>query len=69
MLGRPSTIEELDADSLLITTRHSLLRGAFGSIDGLALPVQESDDPEIENVTYNGPIVYVYEFYLILGMR
>jgi hypothetical protein len=50
----PSTIEELDADSLLITTRHSLLRGAFGSIDGLALPVQESDDPEIENATYNG---------------
>jgi hypothetical protein len=50
----PSTIEQLEADNLLIITRHSLLQGAFGSIDGLSLPVQESDDPEVENATYNG---------------
>lgn len=28
--------------------------GAFGSIDGLNLPVQVSGDTEIENATYNG---------------
>jgi hypothetical protein len=50
----PSTVEELDSHSALITVRHSLLEGAFGSIDGLTLPVQESDDPEMENATYNG---------------
>jgi len=31
-----------------------LLIGAFGGIDGLNLPTQTSDDPEIENTTYNG---------------
>jgi len=47
---------EIDFQSLedLICARHSLLRGAFGSIDGLSLATQESDDPEIENATYNG---------------
>ncbi|TDL21495.1 hypothetical protein BD410DRAFT_749630 [Rickenella mellea] len=38
----------------LVVARHSLLRGAFGSIDGLNLLVQTSDDIEIENATYNG---------------
>jgi hypothetical protein len=38
----------------LIVARHPLLVGAFASIDGLNLPVQTSDDPEIENATYNG---------------
>ncbi|KAG2079010.1 hypothetical protein BDR04DRAFT_997850, partial [Suillus decipiens] len=28
--------------------------GAFRSIDGLKLPVQTSEDDEIENATYNG---------------
>ena len=31
-----------------------MLRGAFGSIDGLLLAAQESEDPEMENATYNG---------------
>ena len=31
-----------------------MLVGASGSIDGLSLIAQESDDPEIENATYNG---------------
>lgn len=31
-----------------------MLDGAFGSIDGLNLPVETSDDPELENMTYNG---------------
>jgi hypothetical protein len=41
-------------NSKLICQRHPMLRGTFGSIDGLALPVQETDNPEVENVTYNG---------------
>ena len=42
----------------LIAQRHPLLgeegRGAFCSMDGLKLAVQVSDDPDIENATYNG---------------
>ncbi len=38
----------------LIIARHPSLGGAFGSIDGLNLPVQTSNDPDIENATYNG---------------
>jgi len=34
--------------------QHPLLDGAFGSIDGLSLLVQESDDPELKNAMYNG---------------
>jgi hypothetical protein len=33
---------------------HPLLNGAFVSIDGLNLPVQNSDDEDIENATFNG---------------
>src|SRR5882762_5799649 len=40
--------------SQLICQRHPRLWGSFGYIDGLKLPVQESSDPEVENVTYNG---------------
>ncbi|KAJ4463949.1 hypothetical protein C8R41DRAFT_872275 [Lentinula lateritia] len=50
----PSSVEKYEELSSLITDRHSLLEGAFASIDGLSLPVQVSDDPEIENATYNG---------------
>ncbi|KAG6848622.1 hypothetical protein H0H93_015417 [Arthromyces matolae] len=50
----PCSQDEFDEMSNLITARHSLLEGAFGSIDGLSLAVEESDDPEIENATYNG---------------
>ena len=38
----------------LICARHPLLQGAFGSIDGLNLPVGSSGDTEVENATYNG---------------
>ena len=37
-----------------IVERHSLLFGAFGFIDGLKLPVEESSDQDIENAMYNG---------------
>ncbi|KAF4604531.1 hypothetical protein EYR40_003305 [Pleurotus pulmonarius] len=50
----PKTIEELTEYTDLICTRHPLLRGAFASIDGLSLVAQVSEDPEIENATYNG---------------
>ena len=37
----------------LIVQWHPLLQGAFGSIDGLKLPVQVPQDPLMENATYN----------------
>lgn len=48
------TAEECDEDSNLILARHPLLMGAIGGIDGMNLITAESDDPEIENATYNG---------------
>ena len=42
------------AESALVCERHSMLEGAFGVIDGLALLAQEADDTEVENATYNG---------------
>ncbi|KIK71719.1 hypothetical protein GYMLUDRAFT_236011 [Collybiopsis luxurians FD-317 M1] len=53
-ISLPKTHKEFEELSDLITARHSLLEGAFGSIDGLSLPAQVSDDPEVENTTYNG---------------
>ena len=50
----PASQAELESLSQLIKQRHPLLDGAFGSIDGLSLCTQVSDDPEIENTTYNG---------------
>ncbi|KAJ3870860.1 hypothetical protein F5051DRAFT_242273 [Lentinula edodes] len=50
----PSSIHEFEELSSMITARHSLLEGAFGSIDGLSLVAEVSDDPELENATYNG---------------
>jgi hypothetical protein len=38
----------------LVVERHNLLLGAFGTADGLKLPIQVSRDQEIENATYNG---------------
>ncbi|KAG1729879.1 uncharacterized protein EDB91DRAFT_1252921 [Suillus paluster] len=38
----------------LVVARHGRLAGAFSSIDGLKLPVQTSDDVNIENATFNG---------------
>ena len=50
----PQTLEEFVVESKLICKRHPLLEGAFGMIDSLALVVQEADNPEVENATYNG---------------
>ncbi|KAI0367323.1 hypothetical protein BV20DRAFT_1000852 [Pilatotrama ljubarskyi] len=49
-----SSAEECEGDTALITVRHPLLRGAVGGIDGMNILTAESDDPEIENATYNG---------------
>ncbi|KAG2063508.1 hypothetical protein BDR04DRAFT_1137636 [Suillus decipiens] len=38
----------------LVIARHPLLMGGFGTLDRLNLPVQTSQDQEIENATYNG---------------
>ncbi|CCO34818.1 hypothetical protein BN14_08926 [Rhizoctonia solani AG-1 IB] len=38
----------------LIHARHPTIKGAFGFIDGLSLPVSTSSDPEVEQATYNG---------------
>ncbi|KAL0946034.1 hypothetical protein HGRIS_012309 [Hohenbuehelia grisea] len=53
-IGLPKDEEEYEENSQLITVRHPLLEGAFGGIDGLSLLTQISEDPEIENATYNG---------------
>jgi hypothetical protein len=50
----PDRSDEFTEYNDLIVTRHPLLTGAFASIDGLKLLCQTSDDPEIENATYNG---------------
>ncbi|KAG2047512.1 hypothetical protein BDR06DRAFT_985145 [Suillus hirtellus] len=44
---------EIIEDNLLIHACHPKLVGGFASIDGLSLPYQEADDPEVENATYN----------------
>ena len=46
--------DEFDQYNVLVLARHPLLVGAFGSMDGLNLPVQTSEDQEIENSTFNG---------------
>ena len=38
----------------LVLAQHPLLVGAFGTMDGLNLPVQISQDQEMENSTFNG---------------
>ncbi|KAG9088685.1 hypothetical protein FRC07_012487 [Ceratobasidium sp. 392] len=40
--------------STIIHSRHPLVEGAFGFMDGLSLPVSVSADPELEKATYNG---------------
>ncbi|KAF5383062.1 hypothetical protein D9615_004821 [Tricholomella constricta] len=50
----PRTVEEFEKETRLICERHPLLEGAFGGLDGLSLTAEESDDPEMENATYNG---------------
>ncbi|KAJ7750684.1 hypothetical protein DFH07DRAFT_544735 [Mycena maculata] len=46
--------DEFSTYNELIVARHPRLTGAFGSVDGLNLACQTSDDEEIENATYNG---------------
>ncbi len=46
--------EECEGDNSLILERHPLLEGAIGSIDGLNIAIATSDDPDLENATYNG---------------
>ncbi|KAI5991706.1 hypothetical protein F5J12DRAFT_786347 [Pisolithus orientalis] len=46
--------DEFDELSQLVAQHHPRLTGAFGSIDGLKLPVKTSDDLDIENATFNG---------------
>ncbi|KAF8797407.1 hypothetical protein BYT27DRAFT_7228995 [Phlegmacium glaucopus] len=50
----PYEDQEFQDDSKLIVACHPQLEGAFASIDGLNLPTQTSDDPDIKNATYNG---------------
>jgi len=50
----PTHDTEFQDNSKLVVARHPRLHGAFATIDGLNLPTQTSDDPEIENATYNG---------------
>jgi hypothetical protein len=45
---------EFAQNAALANQHHSLLTGAFGTIDGLNLPLQVSDSVEIENSTFNG---------------
>lgn len=45
---------EFEEQNALIVARHPRLTGAFGSMDGLNLPLQVSSDEDIENATYNG---------------
>lgn len=49
----PEGDEFQDLNSLVVQ-RHPRLLGAFGTMDGLNLPVQVSPNQEIENTTYNG---------------
>jgi hypothetical protein len=46
--------EEFQEYNNLVLARHPLLVGAFGTMDGLNLPVQTSQDQEVENSTFNG---------------
>lgn len=46
--------DECAEDSVLICARHPLLEGAIGSVDGLNILTAASDDPEVENASYNG---------------
>ena len=46
--------DEFQESNDFILVCHPLLNGAFGSMDGLNLPVQTSADQEMENATFNG---------------
>ncbi|KAG2337597.1 hypothetical protein BDR05DRAFT_978457 [Suillus weaverae] len=46
--------DEFEECSALVVACHARLQGAFGSIDGLKIPVQTSNDIDIENAMFNG---------------
>ncbi|CDO74523.1 hypothetical protein BN946_scf184846.g4 [Trametes cinnabarina] len=48
------TVEECEMDSEMVRLRHPLLEAAMGTIDGLNLATAVSDDPDVENATFNG---------------
>ncbi|KAG2068255.1 hypothetical protein BDR04DRAFT_1129300 [Suillus decipiens] len=48
------TLHDMPEDNFPICAHHPRLVGGFASIDGLSLPCQEADDPEVKNATYNG---------------
>ncbi|KAF7340349.1 hypothetical protein MVEN_01954100 [Mycena venus] len=50
----PENEDEFSGYNKLIVARHPRLTGAFASVDGLKLLCQTSDNPEIENATFNG---------------
>jgi hypothetical protein len=50
----PRNAAKFEVCNALIVDRHPCLLGAFGGVDGLNLPVQTSDDQDVENATYNG---------------
>jgi hypothetical protein len=54
MIEWPGSLADFQEYNQLIIACHPLLDGAFASIDGLNLPVQDSNDDDIENTIYNG---------------
>ena len=52
-ISMPRTESDFERLSTLITQHHPLLIGVFGSVDGLSLCTQVSNDPELKNATYN----------------
>ncbi|KAK9252207.1 hypothetical protein V1507DRAFT_247001 [Lipomyces tetrasporus] len=45
---------DLERYAMLIRNQHPIPENAFGSVDGLHLPVEAADDMEIQNAYYNG---------------
>jgi hypothetical protein len=49
----PCNAAKFEECNALIFDRHPHLLGAFRGVDGLNLPVQTSNDQDVENATYN----------------
>jgi hypothetical protein len=54
MIEWPSSLADFQEYNQIIIAHHPLFDGVFTSIDGLNLPVQDSNNDDIENATYNG---------------
>lgn len=46
--------DDCEVYSTLIAGKHTSLEGAFGFCDGLKIKVTVSDNPDVENATYDG---------------